>query len=799
MQGDDMLVVGQQVDRYIIDGWVGEGGMATVYKAHHVELGTQHAIKVVNAISGDAVTRLRREGRTLGALQHPGIVSVTDFITVDGAPALVMELVDGPTLAHLIGQSRPTGALLEDLVLQLFEAVGAAHDAGLVHRDLKPANILLMPLPGGAYQLKVADFGLVKALMNSNPDSLKTVAGHLMGTPAYMAPEQAAQTTGPEADIWALGAILFELVTGTRAFQGPSLMGVLAAVSAGRYAEDALLAVDKGHANAIRSALKVDPKQRPHSCDELRRIWRGESPPVLPRPPATRWRTPLVVATIAALGLFAISSFLPAPEEVHDIEVISTSATRAGQALREADFDSAIRFAKSALEENPQDAFATLVLAEGQYFSEDQPAAHDTILAFRQQDGATDAASSALKIKADALRRFQVGEQIERHLERHPTDAVAVLSLTWINDRYFGRVFHGQKHGGSLHLAERVLNSEHDVPLAYLAAWKFSVSDRRQYLDRGLERHPTNLALLLSAAEHAILQGDVPWLATLTDRIAEHHPAQAVVDLQLIRAVLENDTQRRADLTKAVSLMPAQQRISTTLDVVESGCMAGQLDWTYTLLSGLSKMAESSGDLKLRAMAADVGWGCASFFEDIPAMRRYAQQNVELAAAPELDAVTKRTLQMAALYQPAMVAALTGDLETAQRNHDRLALVKDPNPTLAMEIQWRSGQLAEPIEAWGMPCFGSYSAGQVNFGAGFFDAARKQFDATLHGEAACAPGAFSIHAAAHAYLADIARQQGRQDTARLHAERALLLVPGGDVGLSSTRRARRVLSNLEGL
>jgi eukaryotic-like serine/threonine-protein kinase len=275
------LIAGQAVDRYTVLGPLGAGGVASVFRVRHNDLGTMHALKVVDNVSANTRARLRREGRALGQLQHEGIVRVTDFIDVGGAPGLVMELVNGPNLAELMNQTRLETPLLDDLVGQLLSAVGAAHAAGLLHRDLKPANILLSPLEGGKYRLKVADFGLVKALLDTNTDTLETAEGVFLGTPAYMAPEQAGRDEDPlpAADIWALGAILYEMTTGKRAFDGKSLMMVLGAVSQARYDEEALENVHPDHAAAIRAALVVDRTKRLGSCSDLLDVWNGRGKP----------------------------------------------------------------------------------------------------------------------------------------------------------------------------------------------------------------------------------------------------------------------------------------------------------------------------------------------------------------------------------------------------------------------------------------------------------------------------------------------------------------------------------------
>ena len=200
------------------------------------------AIKVLPpALTADAerLARFDREAKLLAAMNHAGIASIYGLEDAGGHPALVMELVEGPTLAELLERT----ALPEDEALavarQLAEALEYAHDRGIVHRDFKPANVKVRP--DGA--VKVLDFGLARALdtsagitpaelMNSPTLTQRmTTAGVVLGTAAYMAPEQArGRETDRRADIWAFGAVLFEMLTGRRAFAGETVSDTLASV-----------------------------------------------------------------------------------------------------------------------------------------------------------------------------------------------------------------------------------------------------------------------------------------------------------------------------------------------------------------------------------------------------------------------------------------------------------------------------------------------------------------------------------------------------------------------------------------
>jgi serine/threonine protein kinase/WD40 repeat protein len=233
---------------YEILGELGRGGMGIVYKARHLGLGRTVALKVLrpDLWTGEAESRLRREAEALTRVRHPLIVQIYDVgVTGGGQPYLALEYVNGPTLADRLRAGSMRIPEVAGLVRHVALALHAAHEVGLVHRDVKPANILLAeeggPKTGGGGPPaekkrtpplarphavpKVTDFGLVKRLDQGDLSH----TGELLGTPGYMAPEQAAgrKDVGPAADVYALGAILYEGVTGRPPFQGESPLAVL--------------------------------------------------------------------------------------------------------------------------------------------------------------------------------------------------------------------------------------------------------------------------------------------------------------------------------------------------------------------------------------------------------------------------------------------------------------------------------------------------------------------------------------------------------------------------------------------
>ena len=229
---------GRRLGVYQIEARIGAGGMGEVYRARDTKLGRDVAIKVLPpefTRSADRRARFEREARLLASLNHPHIAQVYGFEESEGIAALVMELVPGETLDTII-QARGIGpAHALAIARQICDALEAAHEKGIVHRDLKPANIKMTP--DGV--VKVLDFGLAKASAGEFVDAAHlptrtsegTNQGVILGTATYMSPEQArGQPVDKRTDIWAFGCVLYEMLTGRRAFAGDSLTDTLAHV-----------------------------------------------------------------------------------------------------------------------------------------------------------------------------------------------------------------------------------------------------------------------------------------------------------------------------------------------------------------------------------------------------------------------------------------------------------------------------------------------------------------------------------------------------------------------------------------
>lgn len=232
-------LVGRRIGSYQVLSLLGAGGMGEVYEARDSKLGRNVAIKVLPAAfehDAERLARFQREARMLAALNHPNIATIYGLEQSEGVHYLVMELVAGHTLA----ERASAGALSIEEALkiggQIAEALEAAHEKGVIHRDLKPANVKVTP----EGRVKVLDFGLAKAFAGdggldlSNAPALTamgTEEGRILGTPAYMSPEQArSKPVDKRTDIWAFGCVLYELLTGKEAFRGETVSDTIAAV-----------------------------------------------------------------------------------------------------------------------------------------------------------------------------------------------------------------------------------------------------------------------------------------------------------------------------------------------------------------------------------------------------------------------------------------------------------------------------------------------------------------------------------------------------------------------------------------
>ena len=271
-------------DRWEILEEIGEGGMARVFKVRHTTLDTLHALKIldVGLVSNARMRgRFLAEGQIQARLKHPHIAQVTDIVALPGVAGLVLEFVDGPTLEQMISQMKhaPEPQFVREIFLPVLSALGYAHANSVIHRDIKPSNIVVARCPLGRPVPKLLDFGIAKLLGDTRAKTRSpTLPGATLGTPSYMSPEQVQSSAlvDHRADIFSLGATLFEFATMSCPFNGANDFEIQNAVlngpvpSARRAAPD----IDSGIAACVTRALQKDPARRFSNCDDFARALR---------------------------------------------------------------------------------------------------------------------------------------------------------------------------------------------------------------------------------------------------------------------------------------------------------------------------------------------------------------------------------------------------------------------------------------------------------------------------------------------------------------------------------------------
>ncbi len=272
--GADPLV-GQELDgRYTLKERLGAGGMGAVYRAWQHSMGRDVALKVISARSGQElmlVRRFLREAKIVSGLTHPNIVSVFDFGQApDGTLYLAMELLEGQTLQQVLNASGPLPPRRAlGVALQLCDALEAAHQKGCIHRDLKPANVMLLAAPPGRDVVKVLDFGLSRPVSETG-DPI-TGSGLMVGTYGYIAPEEIRgdADVGPRADLYALGSMLSQMLTGQPTFgRGPPTAILSRQLAGERHGDIAAPAL----ADLVGRLLALDPSRRPASAATTREL-----------------------------------------------------------------------------------------------------------------------------------------------------------------------------------------------------------------------------------------------------------------------------------------------------------------------------------------------------------------------------------------------------------------------------------------------------------------------------------------------------------------------------------------------
>ncbi|MCK5797587.1 MAG: serine/threonine protein kinase, partial [Deltaproteobacteria bacterium] len=228
-------LIGIELGNYRVEEKLAEGGMGLIYRAVHTLIGRQAAIKVLSHRYSDdlnMIKRLHREARAVNRIGHPNIVDIFDFgQTPDGRQYFAMEFLQGANLGQIIETDGPLPwAITSQILTQALDAIAAAHDMGIIHRDIKPENIFVHIGDDDAVTTKVLDFGIAKSVGVGPEGEKLTRAGSVMGTPEYIAPEQIrGKNVDGRADLYALGVILYEMVTGRRPYNSDKVMNLLMA------------------------------------------------------------------------------------------------------------------------------------------------------------------------------------------------------------------------------------------------------------------------------------------------------------------------------------------------------------------------------------------------------------------------------------------------------------------------------------------------------------------------------------------------------------------------------------------
>jgi tetratricopeptide (TPR) repeat protein len=301
---------------YEILAWLGEGGMGVAYKARHLSLNRLVALKMIRGGSqarSDSLVRFRTEAESVGRLRHPNIIQIYDIGEADGLPFVALELLDGGSLADRLAGTPQTSRQAAELVVTLAQAVRVAHESGIIHRDLKPTNVLYTSdgVP------RITDFGLAKRV---DSDDGQTQSGQVMGSPSYMAPEQArghSRDVGPAADVYALGAILYEMLTGRPPFKGATAVETVRQVIDDDPVTPSRLVprVSRDLETICLKCLHKEPERRYVSAaalvDDLNRFREGR--PIRARPASPvgrlwRWarREPTKAGLLAALSALCL-------------------------------------------------------------------------------------------------------------------------------------------------------------------------------------------------------------------------------------------------------------------------------------------------------------------------------------------------------------------------------------------------------------------------------------------------------------------------------------------------------------
>ncbi len=367
------LIEGQ----YEIIEKIGEGGMGVVYKARQPSLGRFVAVKVLHShLKSESATirRFQKEARAVGALKHQNVSGVLHFGVLDGSPYLVMDYIDGQRLSDLIKtEQRLHWSQFKQIISQLCAGLSHAHNAGLVHRDLKPGNIMLEH-ERGTVCAKIVDFGIVKILREEEGAEPLTQTGEIFGTPLYMSPEQCqGHAMDHRSDIYALGCVMFEMLTGAPPFRGNSPISTVV-----KHLHDSVPSLARDDIpphvqRVLQKALAKDPEMRFQSVDELAAaldnpgfaLGGGEAHWAKLKLRESAFALPIAAIALVGIGVIVLAfQSLPVkqttsdtapPVAVHSVKVPTTQSLLkdAGDRMLQGEYPAALAACEAAIRLNP--------------------------------------------------------------------------------------------------------------------------------------------------------------------------------------------------------------------------------------------------------------------------------------------------------------------------------------------------------------------------------------------------------------------------------------------------------------
>ena len=291
--GPDLLRPGEEVGGYRIEAFLGQGALAAVYGAVHIKERTRHCLKLLTSGSEEIFSALKREAGVLETLRHPNIVHVRGIVHSRSGPALLMEPIDGCSLAVLLENTTLSEYEAVGIATQMLRGLEVAHEAGIHHRDLKPSNVLLA---ADEYETnaKLTDFGIYNIIMAHGRDGTDRT-GVTFGTPAYMAPEQLTNTEENyvATDLYSVGAILYHMLCGRPPYDGKNLMQIVKQRASGVYPDPKSIndSISDGMVTLLDDLLSTDPGNRPVDAREvLRRLGQSIVPKAINGPLKDRVR-----------------------------------------------------------------------------------------------------------------------------------------------------------------------------------------------------------------------------------------------------------------------------------------------------------------------------------------------------------------------------------------------------------------------------------------------------------------------------------------------------------------------------